>query len=545
MAAEDSHRLEEDFIEAKNNWELEKLYVDLASAKGKALTPVEKKFLRGLLCGCSPAEIAKVVYQSGSSSTVRVYLSNGLYKYIEEMLSNQVGDSVKVKTWSRVTHLLEKAGYKKGWFHLQPVTSPIKVNKDMDLDLLSHQSTLSQNNSQSINTSVFYGRRKELAQVQAWIGQERSQVLVILGMGGIGKTAFSVQLLEEIKDQFEYVIWRSLRFAPPLELLLDQLIQLLSPATNTNIAETLESRISQLIERLRSCRCLIVLDHVDSILGCGDSDGLQEYPTLSASSIGIKNTDTQLITPIRYRQGYESYGELIRRLGDLPHQSCVVFTSREKPQEIAALEGEQLPVRSLKLSGLNPEEGILILKAKGLINKSSLEECKVLLERYAGNPLFIKFIASTIQELFDGNIAEFIEQGTIVFGNIRGIFDQQFNRLSQLEKHLLYWLSLHPSLMSVRDLQRNIILPGLSPQMSRRLILEGMELLQRRSLIEKQASRFSLTPVLMEYIVERLIEENFQLSKDKDGNLFMSHTIFAEHLKNYIRDNGLNAEIEY
>ncbi|NJR76083.1 MAG: NB-ARC domain-containing protein, partial [Scytonema sp. CRU_2_7] len=500
---------------------------------------VEKKFLRGLLCGCSPAEIAKVVYQSGSSSTVRVYLSNGLYKYIEEMLSNQVGDSVKVKTWSRVTHLLEKAGYKKGWFHLQPVTSPIRVNKDMEL------ATQIQNKSESINTSVFHGRRKELAQVQAWIVQERCRVVVILGMGGIGKTAFSVQISEEIKDQFEYVIWRSLRFAPPLELLLDQLIQLVSPASHTNIAETLESRISQLIDCLRSSRCLIVLDHVDSILGCGDSDELQEYPTLTTDSMGIKNSPTQLITPIRYRQGYEGYGELIRRLGDLPHQSCVVFTSREKPQEIAVLEGEELPVRSVKLSGLNPEASILILKAKGLTNKSSQEECKVLIERYAGNPLFLKFVTTTIQELFGGNIAEFIEQGTIVFGDIRAIFDQQFNRLSQLEKHLLYWLSLHPNFISVRDLQRNIILPGLSLQMSRRLILEAMEFLQRRSLIERQASRFSLTPVLIEYIVERLIEENFQLSKDKDGYLFMSHTIFAEHIKNYIRDNGLNAEIEY
>ncbi|MDZ8050118.1 MAG: NB-ARC domain-containing protein [Aulosira sp. ZfuVER01] len=543
MAAEDSHRLEEDFIEAKNNWELEKLYVDLASAKGKALTPVEKKFLRGLLCGCSPAEIAKVVYQSGSSSTVRVYLSNGLYKYIEEMLSNQVGDSVKVKTWSRVTQLLEKAGYKKGWFHLQSGISPIKVNKDMELDLLAHQSTPIQTNTESINTSVFHGRRQELTQVQAWILQERCRVVVILGMGGIGKTAFSVKLLEEIQDQFEYVIWRSLRFAPPLEVLLDQLIQLVSPASNTNIVETLESKISQLIDCLRSHRCLIVLDQVDSILGCSDSDELQENPTVSTDSTGIQNLAAQLITPIRYRQGYEGYGELIRRLGDLAHQSCIIFTSREKPQEIAALEGEELPVRSVKLSGLNLEESILILKAKGLTNKSSKEECKVLIERYAGNPLFLKLVTTTIQELFGGNIAEFIEQGTIVFGDIRDIFDRQFNRLSSLEKHLLYWLSLHPDLISVRDLQRNIILPRLSPQMSQRLILEAMEFLQRRSLIERQTSRFSLNPVLIEYIVERLIEENFQLSKDKDGYSFMSHTIFAEHLKNYIRDNGLNAEI--
>ncbi|NWF58590.1 MAG: hypothetical protein HXY43_04575 [Fischerella sp.] len=104
MTVFDSNKIEEEFIEAKNNWELEKLYVDLASAKGKALTPLEKKFLRGLLCGFSPSEIANTVYKSRSSSTVRVYLSNGLYKYIEEMLSKQAEYSVKVKSWSRVTH---------------------------------------------------------------------------------------------------------------------------------------------------------------------------------------------------------------------------------------------------------------------------------------------------------------------------------------------------------------------------------------------------------------------------------------------------------
>ena len=34
---------EEEFIEAKKNWDLDKLYIELASYKGKALTPVEKK----------------------------------------------------------------------------------------------------------------------------------------------------------------------------------------------------------------------------------------------------------------------------------------------------------------------------------------------------------------------------------------------------------------------------------------------------------------------------------------------------------------------
>ncbi|AFY33437.1 NB-ARC domain-containing protein [Calothrix sp. PCC 7507] len=539
MPSADSHQIEDEFIEAKKSWELEKLYVDLASAKGKALTPVEKKFLRGLLCGCSPAEIAKIVYQSPSSSTVRVYLSNGLYKYIEEMLSNQAGYSVKVKNWSRVTHLLEKAGYKKGWFQLPPVISSVTTNKEEETDLAEHEVAKIRDWGEAIDVSVFYGRMQELILVEKWIVQERCRLIGILGMSGIGKTAFSVKLSAEVQEQFECVIWRSLRFAPPLDVLLHQLLQILYPSLDINIAKTVTGRISQLIDYLRSSRCLLVLDDVDSLLDNGYTT--PENPEISNSNPGIKNGSAYFISQIRYRQGYEGYGELIRRLGDSQHQSCVVFTSREKPQELSVLEGETLPVRSLKLTGLNQADSILILNAKGLTNQSEAE-FRVLLDWYAGNPLFLKLVATAIQELFGGNLSEFIKQGTVVFGDIRAVLDEQFNRLSQLEKHMMYWLALNQDFISVRNLPKDII-PGISPRMSQRLILEAIELLQRRSLIQRQAFKFSQTPVLMEYVIERLIEENFKLNEEKDAHLFMSHTLFEAHLKNHIRESRLNTEI--
>ncbi len=370
MAATDSNQIEEEFIEAKNNWELEKLYIDLASTKGKALTPVEKKFLRGLLCGYSPAEIATIVYQSRSSSTVRVYLSNGLYKYIEEMLSNQIEHSVKVKNWSRVTHLLEKAGYKKGRLQLQPAINPKKTLQEPETDLVKIKSTQLQDWGEAIDVSVFHGRKTELTKIQKWIVQERCRLVLVLGMVGIGKTAFSVKLAQEIQDQFQYVIWRSLRLAPSLEEILNQLIKTLSPQLETKIAETVDGKVSQLIDCLRSSRCLIVLDHFDSVLISGDEYVKLENHT-TTSTIGIKNASSiSLLSQIQYRQGYEMYGELIRRLGELQHQSCLVLTSREKTSEIAALEGDQLPVHSLKLNGLNEQEGMLIFKEKSLINVS-------------------------------------------------------------------------------------------------------------------------------------------------------------------------------
>jgi len=41
------------------------------------------------------------------------------------MLSSQAPDYVKVKNWSRVTQLLEKAGYKKHWLQIESATHNI------------------------------------------------------------------------------------------------------------------------------------------------------------------------------------------------------------------------------------------------------------------------------------------------------------------------------------------------------------------------------------------------------------------------------------
>ncbi|UKP00711.1 NB-ARC domain-containing protein [Nostoc sp. UHCC 0870] len=532
MTTINSNQIEE-FIEATNNWELEKLYIDLASTKGKALTPVEKKFLRGLLCGCSPAEIATVVYQSRSSSTVRVYLSNGLYKYIEEMLSTQAGYLIKVKNWSRVTYLLEKAGYKKDRLQLQPVNSNKQIPKEPEVNLIKIKSTPIIDWGAAIDVSNFQGRTTELTKIKQWVLQDHCRLVLLLGMAGIGKTAFSVKLAQEMQQDFEYIIWRSLRLAPTLEQILDELITALSPNLELKIADTVEHKLSQLIDCLRSARCLIVLDNLDSLL-----TSKNEYIEASSSN-QEKSAITCLLSPIKYHQGYEVYQELIRRIGETSHQSCLILTSREKIPEIAALEGEKLPVRSWKITGLGKQESLSIIQRKGL-SEPSEKELPVLLERYAGNPLFLQLVATAIQELFGGDIAEFLHQGNVVFGDVRLILDQQFNRLSQIEKNVMYWLAINQDFVSISQLQENTI-PGLSPRLSQRLILEAVDLLQKRSLIEQQGGKFSQIPVLIDYTIERLIEENFKLSAEQKYCLLMQ-TILTARRQNHTRESHLKTE---
>ncbi|WP_413175496.1 NB-ARC domain-containing protein [Anabaena azotica] len=526
MAVVDSPPIEEEFLEAQKNWNLDKLYVDLASAKRKALTPVEKKLLRGLLCGCSPAEIAKKVYQSSSSSTVRVYLSNGLYKYIEDMLSNQAGCLIKVKNWSHVTHLLEKAGYKKNWFQIPPITTLMTNTREEATDLPKVEATKIQDWGEAVDISGFCGRKTELTRVSEWIVNQRCRLVVVLGMGGIGKTAFSIKLAQEIEDQFDYVIWRSLHLCPKIDAILLELMQTLKPDLQTDETTSLNTKISQLIHALRKVRCLLVLDNIDSILSSNGDN-----------SVAMSKPDP--LSQIQYLPGYEGYGELIKRIGESQHQSCLLITSREKPPEITEIEGEKLPVHSLKLTGLSKIESLGILQVKGIAELDHREAC-ILIDSYAGNPLFLKLVATTIQDLFAGSIYQFLAQDTLVFGDIRRILDQQFNRLSELEKYIMYWLVLNPEYNSVLALTSHII-PGQSPRLGKRLILEALELLQRRLFIDIQTDSLSPSKVWRDYIIERFKEKDFQSTTEPDSSLLMNDPILVAQLKNVrIQQSGVN-----
>jgi hypothetical protein len=98
---------DEQFTQAANHWDLETLYADLASAKGKRLTPVEKLHLRGLLSGYSPTEIAEELGKNVKG--VETDLCATLYRYVKSLVDKC---SAKIENWRNITEWLEEAGYK-------------------------------------------------------------------------------------------------------------------------------------------------------------------------------------------------------------------------------------------------------------------------------------------------------------------------------------------------------------------------------------------------------------------------------------------------
>ncbi|MBC8123849.1 MAG: NACHT domain-containing protein [Gemmatimonadaceae bacterium] len=372
--------------------------------------------------------------------------------------------------------------------------------------------------SEAVDVSVFYGRTAELATLERWIVQERCRMVVLLGMGGIGKTALSVKLARQVQDDFDYLIWRSLRNAPMLGDLLAELIQFLCAQQPVDLPATVEGRISRLLECLRNCRCLLILDNGESILRREEKVGT-------------------------YREGYEKYGSLFERLAEVPHKSCLVLTSREKPHEVASLEGATLPVRSLRLDGLDDTEGEEILKAKGLTTRDG--ECSRLVERYQGNPLALKIVATSIRELFGGDVGEFLHEETVIFNGVRHLLDEQFDRLPAFERQVMYWLAIDRELVSASQLRSDMVPPASVPK-----LLEALESLLRRSLIEhraassEQAAGFTQQPVVMEYTTEHFIAQICAEIEGRETTLFKSHALLKAQAKDYIRETQTRLLLE-
>ena len=374
-----------------------------------------------------------------------------------------------------------------------------------------------------------YGRQAELASLQKWVIEDGCRLVGIFGIGGQGKTALAVTFVrglaeappptfpqpggvtassatnlqlppQSLQDKpgeaprgrnlmgagggFQRIIWRSLLNAPPLAEVMQEWVYVLSDQTVTSLPASLDQQFSQLLAYLRRQRCLLILDNLESILPGDEPSG-------------------------SYRPSYEAYGQLIHHLAESEHRSCLLLTSRECPPEVTRLEEETPVVRSLSLTGLPIDAGRQLLQGRGLAaNQAGLG---ALAAYYSGNPLALKLAAETVQDIFDGDVGAFLQADTLVFDDVRHVLDQQFARLTPLERELLLWLAIVREPVSFHALRAFLAQPPAA-----RPVLEAVRSLQRRSLLEKYKEGFGLQNVVMEYATDLLIESiSRELLNDK------------------------------
>lgn len=444
--------------------------------KGRHLTDIQKTVLKGAWQGYTYDEIAS---QEGYSEK---YLKRDVGPRLWKILSDALGEKVSKKNFR--TALERKLMLIK--------TSPPRQLLDTD----SRQDW-----GEAVDVPTFYGRTQELDTLKEWLVKDRCRLLALVGMAGIGKTALSIKLAQQLQDEFEYIIWRSLRHAPPIEDILVDIIYFLSDQQEKDLLKTTDIKVSQLLNCLRKHRCLIILDNFEAILSNDNKAGY-------------------------YREEYEEYEQLIRHIGETHHQSCLVLTSREKPKEVALREG--IPIRSLQLAGLDELEGQHILKAKGIFGLE--DELRKMIRIYGGNPLLLNMASTTIQNVFDCNVSDFLKQGIVIFNDIKDFFDSQFERLQPAEKEIMYLLAIEREPVSFQELKDSFVSKVESMELT-----EALESLQRRSLVGKIQGRFTLQIVLLEYTANRLAKQICEEISNQRISLLRSYNL-VKPAKDYVRD---------
>ncbi|NEQ36970.1 MAG: ATP-binding protein [Okeania sp. SIO3I5] len=307
---------------------------------------------------------------------------------------------------------------------------------------------------------TLHNRAPELKTLKQWILEDNIRIVTIFGLPGIGKTALARELVEQIKDNFHYILWRNWNETLTPKTLQTNLIQFFS--------QNRQTQQPSLTDYLRSHPALIILDNFQELFTSGE----------------LAST---------YLPDCQNYPKLWQEIGRSPHNSCLLLLSWEQPTEIANLEEENRPCRSLQLGSIG-DSATDILADKGLTDEHRWLE---LIQLYGGNPSWLNIIASTIRDFFNRSVDRFLSYPTLFLGDLEPRLQGYYQRLSAPEKTVIEWLG-NQNAADVSSKPPELALSDID-------FLKAIQSLKKRSFIEnvtdERLSLFAVQPLIKEYVI--------------------------------------------
>lgn len=426
---------------------------DLVFAKrGKHLSDTEILLIKGALNDLDYDEIAPY------SNYSQHYLQRSIATRLWDTLTESIGNSERV-TKKRLCYFFAQLAKK------YQIKSTSSLEQTFSSNFIS-RGTIP-------DTSIFYGRKNELAHLKKLLDNQQS--ISILGVAGIGKSTLVAKLIEQVNN-FDKIIWKTFTHAPLLPDLATELIELVSNSEAHNLPEYTQALITLLIKYLQSHRYLLVLDGFDYLFSRNEFYHKIEYVTF------------------------------LRRLMEEEHQSNLILISRIWPDELDDILSNKKHVHFFKVEGLDLESARKFLSKKGFKHPDKSEQ---LIKTYFGNPSELEAAINRISHFF-GNQEKFFENPTtLISTQFESMLNEMFGeRLSKIQKQILIYLA--ENIIVGTSVTFTTLLNEFSSKkvtsISTLELIKGLEKLERISLIEsmkdpvtKEVS-FTLQPVIKKYI---------------------------------------------
>jgi hypothetical protein len=437
----------------------------LSEQNRRPLNNIQKAILEGSWQGQSYQEIGKEYHRS--ESHVREEGAK-LWQLVSEVLGEDIKKSnfrsslerIYIKSSGKSSNIYNINRDNNHVCYTQTLSSINENPNNGDINLQCQPNYYDLTSAPQI--LEFYDRETELQTLNHWLFNSNTRLISVLAVLGMGKTTLVKKLVDLNLDQFDIIIWKSLKFPKSLDLLLEDLLSF----CQQNPQNTLDAKLRQLLEILTHKKCLIILDDFQNLFAIGQMAGY-------------------------YQSEYSDYQNLIKLITDIKHQSHIILISQEKCSEINCFNQDNSPIQCLELSGIKTAE---ILQNKGLEDE---ERWLQLIQLYEGNPFYLKEVAILIQDIFDGKVADFLaEHNLIITKKMQFHLKQVFERCSPIAQKIILELSKIDESLSREDLKNAL-------QLSSGDLINGLQSLQQRYLIAKlkgDQPLFKLSPIFKEYI---------------------------------------------
>ncbi|GEM_PF-3167690 len=450
---------------------------------GEGLNNLQKAVIKGAYNGKTYNDIG----QDNNCSAGHV--SDTAYK-LWKLLSNLLDENIDK---SNITSVLERYVFSNTSCIEQ--TNLIKINNNQSSDTIQifkgDSSRYKKNNSTPLylsnkynlkelpKASSFYGRNQELTQLQEWFKEENINLILLYGLKGIGKTSLIIELINIIKNQFNFIAYFDLKFNYSLEKIEKRILELCL-SVEQNFEENIElfppsflpdqikelsleptERRTKIIELLRENRCLIIFDHA------------------------------QILLEQENKQNSQDFKLFFQQVAQLDHQSYLLLLSRENFPDIVDLSLNYSSIQLLKLQGLDHLSATQLLEEKGLKYPDTIEK---LINLYQCHPAWLKQIINVFEKLLNSDYSLILNREQIF---LTDLMKQEFkiilDKLSPSDQQILITLANSEQNLTVLEIFKQLSL-------SVDEVINGLQRLGDRCLIEKIDNYFQINKIIKNYL---------------------------------------------